>query len=124
MFGQPSLHNRPTPAQDDVQPMDWEPSPGAALTNGGYTRRPPDWAEEYDDPMPLKRENWDSFGSGRQRIFAPQPEDETGLEGLLASWGIGSNGPPVMAMAGSGGGESKRQLPIVGTLVSFWQRKR
>lgn len=51
--------------------MDWEPAPG---TGAG---------------TPEDRSEWESFGVGRQRMFPNgSANDETGLETLLAGWGI------------------------------------
>jgi hypothetical protein len=75
--------------------MDWEPAPGAALSNGGWTTRPPGWSPDNEDDVvetPRKSE-WDTFAVGKQRMFPRrQGNDETGLESLLAGWGIGTGG--------------------------------
>lgn len=82
---------QPVQNRDESEPMDWEPS----LAPGSMS------AAEGDD--------WDSFGVGRQRMFPPQTgNDETGLESLLAGWGISagavggtaptSNGPSGIPM--------------------------
>ena len=72
--------------------MDWEPSPGAALSNGGWTRRPPtSWDDEDADAQPATND-WDSFATNKQRMFGLPQQDETGLESLLAGWGLGGGG--------------------------------
>lgn len=63
VFGKPSLGLTPPP-RDDSEPMDWEPTGS----------EPPN--------------DWDSFGVGQQSIF-PRTSEETGLEPLLATWGLG-----------------------------------
>ena len=70
--------------------MDWEPSPGAALDNGGWTRRPPaTWdTDDLEPDLPVSSD-WDSFAINKQRMFAPPQAEETGLENLLAGWGLG-----------------------------------
>ena len=68
--------------------MDWEPSPTV-----DRFRRPPglDEDEEFNDT----RNDWDSFAINKQRMFPPREgQDETGLESLIAGWGIDPN-PPV-----------------------------
>ena len=89
MFGQPSF--TPTSNPDDQiqkthdEQMDWEPSPRPR------TSRPPgldddDDVRPYDTPS---KHDWDSFAVGRQRMFPNQStKDETGLESLIAGWGI------------------------------------
>jgi hypothetical protein len=75
--------------------MDWEPSPHAAVTNGGWTRRRPmEWDGDHSEDIMdhhLVKSDWDAFGAGKQRMFGrPGPDtQETGLESLLAGWGIG-----------------------------------
>lgn len=99
--------------------MDWEPSPHAALTNGGYTSRPPLWAQDSylsqeegsaDFGMHAKTDtsaDWDNFGVGKQRMFGHRPgHEETGLERLLEDWGIGGDIPGSQA-AGRGAKEDK-----------------
>jgi hypothetical protein len=74
------MSHHPQQVQDPSEPMDWEPAPGAALSNGGWTRRKPSsWEED-------EKNDWDDFGVGRQRMFGENTE--TGLEGLMAGWGI------------------------------------
>ncbi|WVQ85896.1 hypothetical protein IAT38_008064 [Cryptococcus sp. DSM 104549] len=93
IFGQPSLQNgAPTgPSRPEPEPMDWEPSSGAVLSNGGYTHRPVGWTPDDEDDVPLPRKSdWDNFATNKQRLFPQQAgHDETGLESLLAGWGIG-----------------------------------
>jgi hypothetical protein len=91
MFGRPSLPS-PTPQSATLyEPMDWEPSPHTALSNGGYTGRPPRWEPDEDDSPPLHKADWDGFGVGKQRMFPQRHEqEETGLESLLAGWGLGA----------------------------------
>ncbi len=69
--------------------MDWEPSPGAAVSNGGWTRRPPStWdADDLEPDLPTTSD-WDSFAVNKQRIFAEPHTEDTGLESLLAGWGL------------------------------------
>jgi hypothetical protein len=67
MFGRPSLPS-PTPQPATLyEPMDWEPSPHTALSNGGYTGRPPRWEPDEDDSPSLHKADWDGFGVGRMR---------------------------------------------------------
>lgn len=101
MFGRPSLPS-PTPQPATLhEPMDWEPSPHTALSNGGYTGRPPRWEPDEDDSPTLHKADWDGFGVGRQRMFPQRHEqEETGLETLLAGWGLGAaahSGSPTTA---------------------------
>ncbi|WWC98621.1 hypothetical protein V866_005514 [Kwoniella sp. B9012] len=83
IFGQPSLHKPLADMPFDGEPMDWEP-----------TRQQPNIyplfspQSEYDEGEVFQRkENWDTFGTNKQRMF--HRNDETGLENLLAGWGIG-----------------------------------
>lgn len=101
--------------------MDWEPSPHAALSNGGYTGRPPLWARDSADTADgewtgsggFKQDtssDWDKFGVGKQRMFGPRTgHEETGLERLLEDWGISGDG------AGAG---SREQVGV--KLESSW----
>jgi hypothetical protein len=44
------------------------------------------------------RDDWDSFAINKQRMFAPRDgEDETGLESLIAGWGIDPNPPSIQS---------------------------
>lgn len=61
VFGQTSL-NLP---ERDEEPMDWEPT-----------------SADHD---------WDGFGVGQQRMFASSESNETGLEALIATWGLGGS---------------------------------
>lgn len=91
VFGHTSLPQAALVANSDS--MDWEPSPGAAVSNGGWTRRPPAmWDVEDDEPDPIQRNDWDSFAINKQRMFAQPQAQETGLESLLAGWGLGGGG--------------------------------
>ncbi|CAK9786042.1 hypothetical protein CC85DRAFT_314239 [Cutaneotrichosporon oleaginosum] len=51
--------------------------------------------ERSDEPMDWEptHSDWDGFGVGTQRMFAAAESNETGLEALLATWGLG--GEPV-----------------------------
>lgn len=70
------------------EPMDWEPSPTI-----GRFRRPPGLEDDYDNDNGIK-DDWDSFAINKQRMFAPGDGDETGLESLIADWGIDPNPNP------------------------------
>jgi hypothetical protein len=50
--------------------------------------------------------DWDGFGVGTQRMFAPAESNETGLEALLATWGLG--GEPVRERPQSAWGRYER----------------
>ncbi len=95
IFGQPSLHHQrlPTPPQDEAEPMDWEPAASASQTNSSWPTRPLDWSpDERDDVMfgTPQKSDWDRFAVQKQRMFPKQTgNEETGLESLLAGWGIG-----------------------------------
>jgi len=68
--------------------MDWEPSPTV-----DRFRPPP--ALDDDEDFHGTKNDWDSFAVNKQRMFPPREgEDETGLESLIAGWGIDPN-PPV-----------------------------
>jgi hypothetical protein len=69
--------------------MDWEPSP---TVDRFRFRRPP--GLEDDSP----RDEWESFAVNKQRMFpARDGQDETGLESLIADWGIDPNPPNLRA---------------------------
>lgn len=89
------MRHPPNLSHEYGESMDWEPSPQAALVNGGWTRRPRgDWDDQQDDGAAVHTSglgDWDNFGTGKQRMFAGHQQDETGLESLLAGWGIGGN---------------------------------
>lgn len=91
--------------------MDWEPT-----SQPFYDPRPPalrvDSADEWPSPpLPareLHRAQWDGFAVGKQRMWGQRPgEDETGLEGLMATWGLTEEQRQAQAgqrAGGSGGG--------------------
>jgi hypothetical protein len=81
IFGQPAFTNNEQPAYES-EPMDWEPSPTTDRTS---LKRPPGLELENDET----RDDWDQFAVGPQRMFAAREgHDETGLESLIAGWGI------------------------------------
>ncbi|WWD08432.1 hypothetical protein V865_006544 [Kwoniella europaea PYCC6329] len=83
IFGQPSLHKSLSETPMDGEPMDWEPT---RQQPSRYPLFSPQ--SEYDEGEVFQRkENWDTFGTNKQRMF--HKNDETGLENLLAGWGIG-----------------------------------
>lgn len=82
IFGQPSL----APHTDQGEPMDWEPI--QSLRN--HTGRNLDDADE--GRLLPQQGDWDNFGIGKQRMF-DRATQETGLESLLASWGLGTAAP-------------------------------
>jgi hypothetical protein len=70
--------------------MDWEPSPAV-----DRFRRPPGLDDDDQDFNGIKND-WDSFAVNKQRMFPPREgQDETGLESLIAGWGIDPNPPSV-----------------------------
>nr|XP_018259669.1 uncharacterized protein I303_07737 [Kwoniella dejecticola CBS 10117]OBR81827.1 hypothetical protein I303_07737 [Kwoniella dejecticola CBS 10117] len=83
IFGQASLHQPVPEPQPEGEPMDWEP------TQRPYQAKPMFSPDDEDEFMFNKKENWDKFGMGKQRMFHNQ--NETGLENLLAGWGINNN---------------------------------
>lgn len=102
--------------------MDWEPSPPPFSTNtiGGFPK-PPGLSLAEDEGMELSdgigvtaKSDWDNFGVGKQRMF-PGQTGETGLESLLAGWGLGT-GP-----AGMGVGELKGEKEAKGWF-KLWQK--
>lgn len=100
VFGETSLSPRPPYSQFSNDDMDWEPTPPSALYNGGYTfeQAIPTYIEQ--DGSGQKGE-WDNFAVGKQRMFGrKEGEDETGLEGLLAGWGLAE---PVQSKGGGPG---------------------
>lgn len=109
MFGQPSFSPHSDGTDDtrketEQMEMDWEPSPRPSNISGGR-RRPPGLDDEDQDPEANSnsRHDWDSFAVNRQRMFPNQTtRDETGLESLIAGWGIDGNGA----------GTTTRQTPI------------
>lgn len=86
IFGQPSLQR---PVEElEPEPMDWEPSPVVSETG---VSRPPGWtsADDEDDiALHPKKADWDSFAINKQRMFPHAAQEETGLENLLAGWGL------------------------------------
>jgi hypothetical protein len=110
IFGQTSLHPA-IDATDTSEPMDWEPAPSAVIYNGGWTHRPPP-AWQHNEVVAQKqsaraKSDWDTFAVNKQRMYPTQPlTDETGLESLLAGWGIGTGGVP------SGADTSNGQTPM------------
>lgn len=80
IFGQSSLQPLPNPTENDA--MDWEPLPPTSKPS------PDQWLDEADEGG--GKADWNGFGMGKQRMF-PQAHgtDETGLESLLAGWGLG-----------------------------------
>lgn len=71
IFGKQSLGLTPPP-RDDSEPMDWEPT--AAGSSNDVSS------------------DWDTFGIGRQNMFPrASASEETGLEPLLATWGLGTD---------------------------------
>ncbi|RXK40627.1 hypothetical protein M231_02082 [Tremella mesenterica] len=78
IFGQPSLDPKP---KEQSEPMDWEPSPN--LRRRQFINE----EEDLDLDLSPKKGNWDRFASNKQRMFDGKQE-ETGLEMLLAGWGL------------------------------------
>jgi hypothetical protein len=71
--------------QSQYEPMDWEPSPTV-----DRFRRPP--GLDDDEEFNGTKNDWDSFAVNKQRMFPPREgQDETGLESLIAGWGIDPN---------------------------------
>jgi hypothetical protein len=71
--------------QPQYEPMDWEPSPTV-----DRFRRPP--GLDDDEEFNGTKNDWDSFAVNKQRMFPPREgQDETGLESLIAGWGIDPN---------------------------------
>jgi hypothetical protein len=93
MFGLPSFASTSTKVNGEnvdgeYEPMDWEPSPSI---NRLSRSRPPglDGEDEYDTTP--RKNDWDTFAVNKQRMFPGRSEhDETGLESLIADWGIGN----------------------------------
>nr|XP_019008114.1 uncharacterized protein I206_07282 [Kwoniella pini CBS 10737]OCF46895.1 hypothetical protein I206_07282 [Kwoniella pini CBS 10737] len=85
IFGQASLHQPIPDIPVDGEPMDWEPTQQSNFANTLFS--PTDEDELIFD----KKENWDKFGINKQRMFHNQ--NETGLENLLAGWGINNSNP-------------------------------
>ncbi|OCF45681.1 hypothetical protein I317_00584 [Kwoniella heveanensis CBS 569] len=111
IFGQMSLSQQygagtAEPQLPSEEPMDWEPSPSPASYQAygnsyNHMNRPPGlFTPEDEDDMNFHhasmyprtaKHDWDGFATNRQRMF-PQRAEETGLESLLAGWGIGGGG--------------------------------
>jgi hypothetical protein len=82
IFGQPAFTHNDQNGQYEPEPMDWEPS---LTTDRTFLKRPPGLDLENDET----RDDWDQFAVGPQRMFAAREgHDETGLESLIAGWGI------------------------------------
>lgn len=80
--------------------MEWEPSPVPARSG----RAPPPGLEDDDvdaqwgTPTKNDKRDWDTFATNRQRMFPNQGvRDETGLESLIAGWGLGGGEPTTSA---------------------------
>lgn len=103
VFGRQSLGLTPPP-RDDSEPMDWEPT-----ATGSPTQPSSDW---------------DTFGIGRQNMFPrTSASEETGLEGLLASWGLGTDTRSHAASASSvSGTRDVQMMPAEDSLT--WLRSR
>lgn len=112
MFGQPSF--TPSGHPDELaqnlydEQMDWEPSPRPG------NRRPPGLDDDNDgDSRPYEspsKHDWDTFAVGRQRMFPNQgTRDETGLESLIAGWGIDGTS----TSSDTGAGIGRRQNPPI-----------
>ncbi|KAK4687189.1 hypothetical protein P7C73_g2929, partial [Tremellales sp. Uapishka_1] len=72
VFGHPSLQSHQS--VDTSMEMDWEPTPSSRP-------KAPDIS-------------WDSFAVNKQRMYPSQQQEDTGLEMLLAGWGIGGEVDP------------------------------
>lgn len=97
IFGQPAFAKNENYEQYEPEPMDWEPSP---TTDRTFLRKPPGLDLEDEET----KDDWDSFAVGPQRMFAARDgHDETGLESLIAGWGI-DPGP-----TSNGDGQPQRQ---------------
>ena len=64
--------------------MDWEPSPSLRRRPLAVSQQDD---EDADEITPPRKSDWDAFATNRQRMY-PQKVEETGLESLLAGWGI------------------------------------
>nr|XP_019051149.1 hypothetical protein I302_01598 [Kwoniella bestiolae CBS 10118]OCF30079.1 hypothetical protein I302_01598 [Kwoniella bestiolae CBS 10118] len=87
IFGQPSLHQPLPEPQADAEPMDWEPTQQPSR----YPMFSPQ-SEDGDGDLFQTKQDWDKFGTNKQRMFHNK-NDETGLESLLAGWGLGGTTP-------------------------------
>jgi len=78
IFGLPAFTAQEDLHESQYEPMDWEPSPTV-----DRFRRPPGLEDDE------AKDDWESFAVNKQRMFAPREgQDETGLESLIAGWGI------------------------------------
>jgi hypothetical protein len=87
MFGLPSFASSSASDEKqlgDYEPMDWEPSPSV---NRSGRSKPPGLDDDEYDSTPRKND-WDNFAVNKQRMFGKSEHDETGLESLIAGWGI------------------------------------
>lgn len=81
--------------------MEWEPTPPPPLYNGGYTtsgvmRRGSDDVYQEHGIDDTRGGAWDNFAIGKQRLFGQKEgQDETGLEDILAGWGLTEPGAGV-----------------------------
>lgn len=103
VFGKPSLGLTPPP-RDDSEPMDWEPT--------------------ATDPSNEVSNDWDSFGIGRQNMFPrASASEETGLEPLLATWGLGTESAPYPSPGTTANGVADVQMTPAESSLS-WLRAR
>ncbi|WWC92208.1 uncharacterized protein L201_007162 [Kwoniella dendrophila CBS 6074] len=86
IFGQPSLHQPVPDVPVEGEPMDWEPTRNASYQRPLFSPEDEDVEIHFSSSPQAKRQNWDKFGTNKQRMFYNQ--NETGLENLLAGWGI------------------------------------
>ena len=87
VFGKTSLSMR----RDRSEPMDWESTlPKSTGKPAGI-----DDDETGENGVPHQKSDWNDFATGKQRMFAGQ--GETGLESLLASWGLSGEAKPSAA---------------------------
>ncbi|EJT50267.1 hypothetical protein A1Q1_00461 [Trichosporon asahii var. asahii CBS 2479] len=103
IFGKQSLGLTPPP-RDESEPMDWEPTAADSSNETGS--------------------DWDRFGIGRQNMFPrASASEETGLEPLLATWGLGPD-PSSNTMPGSrvNGIVDVQMMPAESSLT--WVRAR
>lgn len=59
------------------------------------------------------KSDWDKFGTQKQRMFPRQENEETGLESLLAGWGIGQQIPRADQVNASAGLHPKNSGQVV-----------
>ncbi|BEI80255.1 hypothetical protein CcaverHIS002_0107840 [Cutaneotrichosporon cavernicola] len=100
---QPPNHSSHSKAGPSSKPEPPQPTRQSAVFGQPSLALP----EQPDEPMDWEptHSDWDGFGVGTQRMFAPAESNETGLEALLATWGLG--------------GEPVRERP-----QSAWERSR